>query len=132
LGGITGITIFTAVYNNRYTAELPKNVANALSGTSDSQNITSEVLKALSSGAPPVVALKAIPTLSKNDIRLVMSAIVDANAASWKWVWVVIAYVQHQKGPFACTYQLMQVHHNHQCHKLLLLEIRKAQHDVSC
>lgn len=91
LGGITGITIFTTIYNNRYTTVLPQNVANALSSFETSQNITSEVLKALSSGAPPAAALSSIRTLSKSEIQLIMRGITNANTESWKWVWVAIA-----------------------------------------
>ncbi|KAK5702311.1 hypothetical protein LTR17_022425 [Elasticomyces elasticus] len=92
LGGLTGITIFTAIYENKYAAHLPKYVGYVLAQAGESQ-ITPGVMKALSSPAPPAIALGAVPGLPSDLIGPILGAVKAANAASWKWVWVAIACI---------------------------------------
>ena len=93
LGGIVGITIFTAIYDNKYAVNLPEHVTSALAGLGDSAGLVGKVLGALASPAPPALALSAVPGLSPEQIPLVLGAVSTAQAASWKYVWVAIACI---------------------------------------
>ena len=90
LGGIVGITIFTAIYDNKIAVKLPENVGDVLAGAGEGQ-IVPDVLKALSSRLPPPVALSSVPGLPMDLIAPILHAIARAQAASWKFVWVAIA-----------------------------------------
>lgn len=91
LGGITGITIFTAIYNNKIAVNLPEKVAEVVLGSGQSQSLLEQVLEALSSPAPPPVALSEVPSLPGGLIGPILDAVADASAQSWKFVWVAIA-----------------------------------------
>ncbi|KAI9679696.1 MAG: hypothetical protein M1822_007302 [Bathelium mastoideum] len=92
LGGIVGVTIFTAIYDSKYATNLPKHVISVLSQAGET-GIISDVLSALSSGAPTAVALKNVRDLPPQLIEPILEAVVAASAASWKDVWIAIACI---------------------------------------
>jgi len=87
LGGISGVTIFTAIYENKYAVNLPKHLAAVLRLR---PQLIPEVVKALSSGAPPAVALSMVKGLPTNMIEPIIGAVAAASTASWKYVWIAI------------------------------------------
>jgi hypothetical protein len=89
LGGIVGITIFTAIYDNKYSTNLPDHVGAALAKFGSEQALP-DVLKALSSSLPAPVALSSIPGLYPSLIEPILQAVSQASAASWKFVWIAI------------------------------------------
>lgn len=91
LGGIVGITIFTAVYDNKFGTNLPNQVSAVLSGIPNGQVLIPMVLEALSSGAPPPVALSSVQGLPGNMIGPILNAVATASSMSWKYVWIAIA-----------------------------------------
>jgi hypothetical protein len=90
LGGIVGITIFTAIYDNKYSKNLPSYVGTALSEMNEMKDLN-DVLEALTSGAPAPVALSSIQGLPASSIGRILEAISQASAESWKFVWIAIA-----------------------------------------
>ncbi|EMC96069.1 hypothetical protein BAUCODRAFT_25017 [Baudoinia panamericana UAMH 10762] len=93
LGGIVGVTVFTAIYNNKYAVYMPRAVITALQNLPDSQQIVPAVIGALSSPLPPPVALQTVQQLPASMIGPVLGAISVASAMAWKYVWIAIACV---------------------------------------
>lgn len=91
LGGITGVTIFTAIYNNQYAVNLPAEVSSVLLPTGASESIVQAVLGALTLPIPPPVALAAVDGISADIIGPLLGAVAIASANSWKYVWATIA-----------------------------------------
>lgn len=91
LGGITGITIFTAIYDNKFATNLPKDVGTVVLGAGQSKAVLGEVLMALSSPLPPPVALSSVKGLPKDLVGPIINAFLSASSASWKYVWIAIA-----------------------------------------
>lgn len=91
LGGIVGITIFTAIYDNKIAINLPKEVSSVVLGAGESTQMLQKVLTALSAPAPPAVSLSAISGLPAKLINPIINASLKASAESWKYVWVAIA-----------------------------------------
>ena len=119
LGGIIGITIFTAIHSNKLATELPQKVAGALLATNaaspqDLHTLLAEVLGALANQSlPPPVALGAIqPPLSKPTVGAILGAMADAQTQSWKWVWVAIAAIVALNAAVACTARPVRDHMN--------------------
>jgi hypothetical protein len=88
LGGIIGITIFTAIYNNNMSVALPANVAGVLTAAG-SPELIPDVLTALGTRNPQ--ALEQIPDLAPSLIGSILAATAEANTYSWKYVWVAIS-----------------------------------------
>lgn len=98
LGGIIGITIFTAIHSNKYVSNLAIDVPPAFTHTytgsaSDEKVILGKILGALANtDTPPPVALEQIqPALSKATIGAVLEEVSQAETSAWKWVWVAIS-----------------------------------------
>lgn len=91
LGGITGITIYTSIFNAKFTEYLPGHILNALSSLSSPQKVTGEVLGALASGAPPPIALSMVKDLPPSSIPAVLGAMAVASSEAYRWVWLAIA-----------------------------------------
>lgn len=86
-----GITIFTAIYNNKIATNLPKEVAAVVLGSGESREMLQEVLATLALPAPPLITLSHIPGLPAKLIGPILNASTVASAQSWKFVWVAIA-----------------------------------------
>lgn len=86
-----GITIFTAVYNNKIATNLPREIGAVVLGSGGSQEMVQEVLAALALPAPPPITLSHIPGLPAKLIGPILNASTVASAQSWKFVWVAIA-----------------------------------------
>lgn len=102
LGGIVGITIFTAIYDNKMGVALPADEA-ALLGKAG-LNVTEllpQVLGAISASDPPA-ALAQIQGLPPSMIGAVLGVFEDANTYSWKYVWIAIATVVAANAVAAC------------------------------
>ncbi|KAI4723378.1 hypothetical protein E4T48_00572 [Aureobasidium sp. EXF-10727] len=93
LGGIVGITIFTAIYDNKIATNLPREVATVVLGAGLDRKTLQLVLAALSSRVPPQVSLGHVPGLPAKLIGPILNASVVASAQPWKFVWVAIACV---------------------------------------
>lgn len=101
-GGIIGITIFTAIYNNKMGEVLPTMEASILgqAGLSVPQ-LLPQVLGSFEAADPPA-ALAQIQGLSPQLIPQLLGAFLDANTYSWKYVWIAIAVVVAANGLVAC------------------------------
>lgn len=99
-GGIIGITIFTAVYDNKIGAALAREVAPVLSSSGEG-NLTTVVVGALRSSNPE--ALEMITGLSQSLIPAIQSAEQVAQAYSWKYVWIAIFIVVAANGLVSCS-----------------------------
>ena len=109
LGGILGITIFTAIHNNKYAKYLPADVAKAISATSETsgsvfQATLGKVLASLAnpSLSPPVALESVRPPLSSATIGAVLGAVSQAESDSYKWVWVAISAIVAGNAVIAC------------------------------
>lgn len=71
LGGIIGITIFTAIYNNKMADRLPANVG-AVLGHAGKADLLPGTLSALQAGDPS--ALDHVPGLSESLIPSILAA----------------------------------------------------------
>jgi len=91
LGGIVGITIFTAIYDNKIASNLPTEVSAVVLGAGESKQTLQQVLMALQSQAPPPVSLSHVAGLSPKLIGPILAALAKASAESWRYVWVAIA-----------------------------------------
>jgi len=91
LGGITGITIFTAIYDNKIAVNLPRDVGAVVLGAGESPATLKAVMMALAQPAPPPVTLAKIPSLPAKLIGPILGAVATASAQSWRYVWVAIA-----------------------------------------
>lgn len=88
LGGIIGITIFTAVYNNKMGAALPAGVG-AVLAAAGLPDLIPAVLGALATRNP--AALTQVPGLPPSLINDILAAQATANTYSWRYVWIAIA-----------------------------------------
>ncbi|KAK5034817.1 hypothetical protein LTR13_005999 [Exophiala sideris] len=120
LGGIIGITIFTAIHSNKYASGLPIDVQQAVSHTStgsasDEKVLLGKILGALANSAiPPPVALEQIqPALSKATFGAVLEAVSQAQTNAWKWVWVAISCLVALNAIVACFANPVKERMNH-------------------
>ncbi|KAF2665100.1 MFS general substrate transporter [Microthyrium microscopicum] len=100
LGGIIGITTFTAILNNKMATELPRNVLSVL-GPAGQANLTQAVIKALKSTQP--TALGMVPNLPKNLIPQLQLAQTNAQVYSYKYVWIAISVFIAANAILACA-----------------------------
>ncbi|KAJ5728877.1 uncharacterized protein N7483_003385 [Penicillium malachiteum] len=100
LGGIVGITIFTAVYDNKISSAAPRYVGSVLDAAGDG-NLISEVMAALGSGS--TAALQQIQGLSESLIPKIEAAYLAAETYSWKFVWIAICVVVAVNAAVACS-----------------------------
>lgn len=101
-GGIVGITIFTAIYDNKMGVALPSDEA-ALLGQAglNVSELLPEVLAAFDAASPPE-ALAKIQGLPVSMIGAVLGVFEEANTYSWKYVWIAIASVVAANALVAC------------------------------
>lgn len=93
LGGIIGITIFTAIYNNKMAEALPIDISNVLGQAQlDVPQLLPQVLGAFHAANPPA-ALAMIQGLPAQLIPACLGAFADANTYAWKYVWIALAAV---------------------------------------
>ncbi|KAJ5633750.1 hypothetical protein N7528_001592 [Penicillium herquei] len=100
LGGIVGITIFTAVYDNKINSAAPRYVSSVLDAAGDG-SLISEVMAALGSGS--TAALQQIQGLSESLIPKIEAAYLAAETYSWRYVWVAICVVVAVNAAVACS-----------------------------
>lgn len=107
LGGIIGITIFTAIYDNKMGSALPLGEARVLgaaaggSGSLDVAELLPQVLAAFDAASPPA-ALAEIQGLPPRLIPAVLGAFADANTYAWRYVWIAIAVVVAANAVLSC------------------------------
>lgn len=82
-GGIIGITIFTAIYNNKMGSALPEDVG-AVLVAAGLPNLIPDVLEALATENP--TALEQVAGLPSSLITAILGADAQANTYSWKYV----------------------------------------------
>ncbi|KAG8156286.1 hypothetical protein KVR01_013821 [Diaporthe batatas] len=109
LGGIIGITIFTAIYNNKMADRLPGDVG-AVLGRAGKIDLLPDTLSALQAGDPS--ALEHVPGLSASLIPSILGALTDANVYSWKYVWIAIAVIVAANAVAACFLESVSVRMN--------------------
>ncbi|KAI5194254.1 hypothetical protein E4T38_09625 [Aureobasidium subglaciale] len=102
LGGIVGITIFTAIYDNKIAVNRPREVSDVVLGAGLSTDTLQKVLKALSGNVPPAVSLSAISALPAKLITPIVNASLKASAESWTYVWVAIACITFANAVACC------------------------------
>lgn len=101
-GGIIGITIFTAIYNNKIAQSFPAYEAAVLGQAGlNVPELLPQVLAAFDAPSPPE-ALAMIPGLSPQLIPEILGAFLDANTYSWKYVWIAIAVVIAVNAAVSC------------------------------
>lgn len=101
-GGIIGITIFTAIYNNQMAAVLPTDEASVLGQAGlNVPQLLPQVLGAFDAPSPPA-ALAQIQGLPGQLIPAILGTFEDANTYSWKYVWIAIAVVVAANAVVAC------------------------------
>lgn len=99
LGGIIGITIFTAIYNNKMAARLPADVG-AVLGRAGKLALLPDTLGALQMEDPG--ALEQVSGLPESLIPSILDAQTNANVYSWKYVWIAIAAIVSANAVAAC------------------------------
>ncbi|KUL90297.1 hypothetical protein ZTR_01916 [Talaromyces verruculosus] len=99
-GGIIGITIFTAIYNNKIGAALAQDVGGVLSAAGEG-NLTSSVVSALMSSNP--MALNMVEGLPQSLIPAIHGAQAVAVSYSWRYVWIAICVVVAANALVACS-----------------------------
>lgn len=101
-GGIIGITIFTAIYDNKMSDVLPTTEAAILGKAGvDVSTLLPQVLASFDAPSPPA-ALAQIQGLSPQLIPELLGGFLDANTSSWKYVWIAIAVVVAVNAAVAC------------------------------
>lgn len=99
-GGIIGITIFTAVYNNKIATALAGDVGSVLNAAGEG-NYTTAVVGALRSSNP--YALDMVAGLPQSLIPAIRGAQLDAETYSWKYVWIAVCVVVAANAIVACS-----------------------------
>lgn len=99
LGGVVGITIFTAIYNNKMAARLPADVG-AVLGRAGKLALLPDTLGALQMEDPG--ALEQVSGLPESLIPSILDAQTNANVYSWKYVWIAIAAIVSANAVAAC------------------------------
>jgi len=102
LGGAVGITIFTAIYNNKVGFALSREVGEALSKVGEPK-LTADVVAALLSSNPN--ALNAVAGLHEDWIPEIRAAQAIAVTYSWKYVWIAISVVVAVNALVSCSLQ---------------------------
>lgn len=101
-GGIIGITIFTAIYDNKMAGSLPTNEAAVLGAARlNVSEFLPQVLGSFDAPSPPA-ALAQIQGLPPQLIPEILGAFLNANTYSWKYVWIAIAVVVAANALVAC------------------------------
>lgn len=104
-GGIIGITVFTAIYNNKMAASLPRNEAAVLGQAGlNVPQLLPQVLGSFNAPSPPA-ALAQIQGLPPQLIPDLLEAFLDANTYSWKYVWIAMAVLVAANAVVACCLQ---------------------------
>lgn len=108
-GGIIGITIFTAIYNNKMGVALPADEAAFLGQAG--LNVTELLPKflAVMNTASPPAALAQIQGLPPSMIGAVLGVFEDANTYSWKYVWIAVSTVVAANAVMACFFKPVKV-----------------------
>lgn len=89
LGGIIGVTIFTAIQTPKLTDALVDRIPAALTSVGASASLTEPVIIAL--GIPNPAALAMVPGLPPSAIPAILAAQAAAEADSYRLVWVTLA-----------------------------------------
>lgn len=128
-GGIIGITIFTAIYNNKIGAALGQDVGAVLAASGEG-NLTSSVVAALLSSNP--VALNMVDGLPQSLIPAIRGAQAVAVTYSWKYVWVAVCAVVGANALVACSLKSVAKRMNDHVESALeKSEIRDKQMTIS-
>ncbi|KIW19448.1 hypothetical protein PV08_00020 [Exophiala spinifera] len=102
LGGITGVTVYTAIYDNKFAQIQPHKIDKVLVAANE-RKLLPLVLEALSSPAPAPVSLAQVPGLPGNLIGPIVKAVAAANAEAYKYVWITIMAIV-LGGAIACLF----------------------------
>ncbi|PSR99136.1 major facilitator superfamily domain-containing protein [Coniella lustricola] len=105
-GGIIGITIFTAIYDNKLSEVLPGDVSQVLLSdpaipASSLSTLLPQVLASFDTTNPPAT-LAAIQGLPAAMVPACLGAFEDANTYAWKYVWIAIASLVAFNAIVAC------------------------------
>jgi hypothetical protein len=125
LGGIVGITMFTAIFNNKVASSLPQEVGLVL-GSAGYDNLTSDVLTALLSQNP--TALSHVPDLPEKLVPDILGARAQVQTYSWKFVWIAISALVAANAAVCCLLQPVDTRMNNHIESALeQSEVRKKQ-----
>jgi hypothetical protein len=125
LGGIVGITIFTAIFDNKYAAHLKTNVPAAVLSQGYNSAILDEVMGAIASPNPAALQMSGLP---KSLIGVVEEALAQARDSSWAFVWVAMACVVIANGVASCFLKSVAPRMNHHIESALeQSEVRQVQ-----
>jgi hypothetical protein len=128
LGGIVGITMFTAILNNKLGKALPRDIAPVL-GSAGYANLTSDVIVALLGQNP--AALSLIPGLPPSLIPAIRGAQAQAETYSWKYVWIAICAFVGANAVASCFLQPVGPRMNNHIESALeQSEVREKQMDI--
>lgn len=102
LGGAIGITVFTAIYNNKIRSALGREIGEALAKVGEGSH-TADVVEALLSSNPE--ALNMVVGLKTEWIPAIRAAQGIAVTYSWKFVWIAICVVVAVNALVSCSLQ---------------------------
>jgi len=109
LGGIIGITIFTAIQTNKIGPALGSDVGTVL-GKAGYSNLTPDVVAALLSPNP--TALNLVVGLPPSLIPAIRGAQLQAETHSWKYVWIAVSMLVLANAIVSCFLKSVSKHMN--------------------
>lgn len=125
LGGIIGITIFTAIFDNKYAAHLRTYVPAVVTEQGYNATVAAEVMDLLSSPNPAALPTSGLPARL---IGAVEAAVALAKQNSWTFVWVAIACLVAANAVAACFLKSVAPNMNYHIESALeASEVRQAQ-----
>jgi MFS family permease len=125
LGGIIGITIFTAIFNNKYAAHLASYVPAAVLGQGYNATVVEQVMGLLASPNPAALPMSGLPPKLIGGVE---SAVAFAKDNSWTFVWVAVACLVAANAVIACFLKSVAPNMNHHIESALENgEVRQAQ-----
>jgi hypothetical protein len=128
LGGIIGITMFTAILNNKLGSSLPHNIGSVLEPAGVA-NLTPDVVAALLSQNP--MALSLIPNLPPNLTPAIRGAQAQSETYAWKYVWIAICAFVAANALASCFLEPVGARmNNHVESALEQSEVREKQMDI--
>jgi hypothetical protein len=128
LGGIIGITMFTAILNNKLGSSLPRDIGSVLEPAGVA-NLTPDVVAALLSQNP--MALSLIPNLPPNLTPAIRGAQAQSETYAWKYVWIAICAFVAANALASCFLEPVGARmNNHVESALEQSEVREKQMDI--
>lgn len=109
LGGIVGVTLFIAIYDNKMSVALPADVSAIVFGQGYSPSVFGEVMSALAT--EDLSVLFALP-YPMSLLGAVNGALTAAEVYSWRYVWIAIACVVAGGALASCALKSVRKHMN--------------------